>query len=136
MIKFMIAATVALGVYAHIPQPEVMICPAVRIHSTVERIVSASMDAGLPPHIALDRFWHESRWRHTVDGKILRDNGQDCGIAQLRERWTPGACSMTEDESIHEGVRQLAGYWREFHDERLTRIAYVAGASVARKARR
>ncbi len=135
MTRFLAASIVALGVYAHIPQPEIMIIPAVRIPSTIERIVSASMDAELPPHIALDRFWHESRWRHIVDGKILRNNGHDCGIAQLSLRWNPGACDMTEDQSIREGVRQLAGYWREFHDERLVRISYTAGESVARRSR-
>ncbi len=136
MSKFLLASMLVL-MYTKTPSKIEPLGVVVAQPSTIEKIVTASMDAGLPPQIALDRFWHESKWVHAVDGVILRgDHGQDCGIAQLRERWTPGACSMTEDESIHEGVRQLATYWRRFHSERLTRIAYVSGLSVALRHKR
>ncbi len=98
--------------------------------SVVERIVLAAADAGLPPRIAVLRFWYESRWRHTdASGYILESNG-NCGIAQLNRRYTRAACAMTEEESIREGVRQLAGYQREF-GERLALIAYTHGPSIA-----
>lgn len=99
--------------------------------STVERIVLAASDAGLPPRIAVLRFWHESRWQHMRSGRVIESMG-NCGIAQLNRRYTKGACSMTEEQSIREGVRQLAGYWREFGSVGLTVTAYTKGPGVAR----
>lgn len=135
MTKFLLASMLVL-MYTKHPAKIEPLGPVIVQPSTIEKIVTASMDVGLPPHIALDRFWHESRWRHIVDGKVLRNNVHDCGIAQLQERFNPGACSMTEDQSIHEGVRQLSSYWNRFHSERLTRIAYVSGLSVALRSKR
>lgn len=99
-----------------------------------QRVIQAALDAGLPPEIALQRFWAESRFIHSKDGLIVKSLG-NCGIAQLNETFNPGACSMTEDESIREGVRQLAEYWREFGDERRVVTAYVQGISAARRVR-
>ncbi len=135
MSKFLLASMLVL-LYTKTPSKIEPLGVVTAQPSTIEKIVTASMDAGLPPQIALDRFWHESRWRHTVDGIILRNNTHDCGIAQLNERFNPKACSMSEDQSIHEGVRQLATYWRLFHSERLARIAYVSGLSVALRHRK
>lgn len=96
-----------------------------------QRIIFPALDQELPPDIALIRFWEESRWTHMRDGAVIESNG-NCGIAQLNAKYNPGACQMTETESIHEGVRQLADYWREFEDRRLVMIAYTAGPAVAR----
>lgn len=105
-----------------------------RSPSTEERIAFAAVDAGLPPRIALARFWEESRYRHVdEDGNVLRGSLDDCGIAQLRERFFPGSCSMTEDESIQAGVELMAEYWEEFHSARLVHLAYKAGPAAARK---
>ena len=99
-----------------------------------QRIIMAAADAGLPPRIALLRFWHESRWKHSNLGKVIESQG-NCGISQLNRKYTRNACLMTEAESIREGVRQLAGYWSEFGDERLVVLAYVSGPTVARRRR-
>ena len=108
------------------PLPEV----PTRVQPLHERIVIASLEAGLPPQIALDTAWRESRWIHIRDGRVLADpDHRAFGLFGLNKTYYPGAARMSEDEAIQQGVAHLARLWRKYRSERLVHLAYLHGES-------
>lgn len=103
--------------------------PMGHIPTVEERLVSESTAQGLPPHIALNVAWEESRFQEHVVSRT-----HDYGVMQLNRRYFPAAPRMTTDQNIEAGVALLAKYWKQSHDEKLTGRAYRYGPKVLKKA--
>ncbi|MEO8098490.1 MAG: hypothetical protein ABI811_12380 [Acidobacteriota bacterium] len=111
------------------PPPEV----PPRVQPLHERIVIASLEAGLPPQIALDTAWRESRWIHVRNGRVLTDpNHVSFGLFGLNHSYYPDASHMSEGEAIHAGVEHLARLWRTYRSARLVHLAYLHGENWVR----
>jgi soluble lytic murein transglycosylase-like protein len=95
--------------------------------SIEERLVRESTAQGLPPHIALNLAWEESRFQEHIVSRT-----RDYGVMQLNLRYFPTAPQMTTDQNIAAGVALLTKYWRQSHDERLAKTAYRHGPKVLR----
>jgi Transglycosylase SLT domain len=99
--------------------------PSIPPQTVPEMLIRESELQGLPPMIALKVAWRESRWTDVVSPS------GDSGVMQLNPRYFREAPQMTREQNIHAGVCLLAKYWREYHDERLTWIAYNRGPAAA-----
>ena len=97
--------------------------------SVEERLIKEATAQGLPPHIALNVAWEESRFQEHVVSKT-----HDYGVMQLNQRYFPTAPGMTTEENIRAGVALLAKYWKQSHSERLTALAYRYGPRALRNA--
>ncbi len=97
------------------------------LKSVTDLILDASLDFGIPPHIALRRAWYESGMeagaiRHERNGSVSR------GIMQLNSRWYP---PMSVEANIREGVQALANFYRRCGgDEGCTHRSYRHGHLV------
>lgn len=112
----------ALGFYITTPAyPPLWEPPLIR--GIEDQIILESMEQGLPPHIALNTAWRESRFINS--GKPSRTN--DWGLMQLHFPLYPTAPKMTNAENIRAGVALLEKYWLVCHNEALTWGAYHDG---------
>ena len=100
------------------------LAPVAMIHvlSVEEQLVKEATAQGLPPHIALNVAWEESRFQEHIVSKT-----HDYGVMQLNQHYYPTAPGMTTEENIRAGVSLLAKYWKLSHSETLTARAYRYG---------
>lgn len=96
--------------------------PIAHALSVEELLVREATDQGLPPHIALNVAWQESRFQ---EHKVSLTH--DYGVMQLNKLFYPTAPQMTTEENVRAGVALLAKYWKQSHDERRTGQAYRYG---------
>lgn len=97
-----------------------------RVESIEDVLIRLSIAEGLPPSIALNRAWLESRFRPG----LVSATG-DHGVMQLNQRYFPAAPRMTVEENLTAGVHLLARYWHCYRDPRLVHIAYRRGPAAA-----
>ena len=71
-------------------------------------IVAASFAAGIPPDIALETGWRESRFFPDYVSRT-----RDYGPLQVNARWTPEIVRQTTAQRIATGVRILAEAFRK-----------------------
>lgn len=98
--------------------------------SIEEQIVEAALAEGIPPQLAINTAWRESRFRNVVS------RTHDFGPLQLNDKSFPGAARMTMAQNIRAGVAYLAVGWRRYHSERLAWIAYNQGPGRAERVAR
>jgi soluble lytic murein transglycosylase-like protein len=96
--------------------------PIIHVLSVEEQLVKEATAQGLPPHIALNVAWEESRFQEHIVSKT-----HDYGVMQLNRYYYPAAPGMTTEENIRAGVSLLAKYWKQTHSEKLTAMAYRRG---------
>ena len=107
----------AAGIRLHMDLPHM-----IHVLSVEEQLVKEATAQGLPPHIALNIAWEESRFQEHIVSKT-----HDYGVMQLNRYYYPTAPGMTTEENIKAGVSLLAKYWKQSHSERLTAMAYRCG---------
>jgi soluble lytic murein transglycosylase-like protein len=115
---------VAEWVWSDVAVPRTHLTPVPLLHvlSVEEQLIKEATAQGLPPHIALNVAWEESRFQEHIVSKT-----HDYGVMQLNRHYYPAAPGMTTEENIRAGVSLLAKYWKQSHSEKLTTRAYRYG---------